>query len=67
MENEKLFTLLIIFRERDSITINDVENYGTLTADRLFYYKKNGFRVFIPMDAVTLFGRADIVYDQKGN
>ena len=61
--NEELFTLLIIYRDGEEVKIDGVEAYGTLTNDRLFYYLKNGFRGFMPIDAVSFIGKANDYYE----
>lgn len=61
--DKKLFTLLIIYRDGEEAKIENVEAYGTLTDDKLFYYLKNGFRGFMPMDAVSFIGKAKDYYE----
>ena len=61
--DKKLFTLLIIYRDGETVKVDDVEAYGTITTDKLFYYLKNGFRGFMPMDAVSFIGKAKDYYD----
>lgn len=51
------FDLLIIFWDGTRKIVKDVDGYGTYDAAELFYYEKNGFRSYMPIDKVTFIGR----------
>ena len=53
----KSFDLLIIYNNRDEKIIKRVNDYGVSDSARCFYYEKNGFRSFIPVNRVMFFGR----------
>lgn len=52
------FDLLIIYHDELRKIIRSVSNYGiTLDNPGCFYYEKNGYRSFVPVDKVRFFGR----------
>ena len=57
MKNTDCFELYIIFRDGISSRIEDVEEYGFISADGLFFYIKNDFKAFMPREAVTFIGK----------
>ena len=59
------FDLLIIYWDGVHHTVTDVTGYGTVRDDHLFYYMKNDFRGFIPIDQVRFFGRRSDYLDKK--
>lgn len=50
------FDLLIIFRDTSRKIIKNVSSYGCYDGN-LFYYTKNGYSSFMPVDAITFIGR----------
>lgn len=58
MNSNETFDLLIIYWDGSSHVVKDVDNYGNLANNNeLFYYIKNDFRSFIPVDKVNFIGR----------
>lgn len=55
--NFKSFDLLIIYNNRDEKIIKHVNDYGVSDSAGRFYYEKNGFRSFIPVNRVLFFGK----------
>ena len=53
----KSFDLLIIYHNGNEKIIKHVNKYGVLDSTGCFYYEKNGFRSFIPVNRVLFFGR----------
>lgn len=53
----KSFDLLIIYHNGNEKIIKHVNDYGVSDSDGCFYYEKNGFRSFIPVNRVLFFGR----------
>lgn len=54
---DEKFDLLIIFWDGTRKIVKDVIGYGTYDAAELFYYEKNCFRSYIPIDKVNFIGR----------
>ena len=55
--NFKSFDLLIIYYNGDKKIIKHVNYYGISDSSGYFYYEKNGFRSYIPVNRVMFFGR----------
>ena len=53
----KSFDLLIIYHNMDEKIIKHVNDYGVLDSVGCFYYEKNGYRTFVPINQVRIFGR----------
>lgn len=55
------FSLLIIYKkgfsQEQKAIIKGVSNYGIQESNRCFYFVKNNFRNFVPIEAVVFFGR----------
>lgn len=60
--NFKSFDLLIIYNNGDKKIIKRVNDYGVSDSAGCFYYEKNGFRSFVPVNRVMFFGR---LFDYK--
>lgn len=54
----KTYDLLIIYVTGERKLITNVSDYGHQTDAKMFYYTKNDFRSFIPVENVKFFGRA---------
>ena len=55
--SSKSFDLLIIYHNGDKKIIKRVNDYGVSDLTGCFYYEKNGFCSFIPVNRVRVFGR----------
>lgn len=55
--SSKSFDLLIIYHNGDKKIIKRVNDYGVSDSTGCFYYEKNGFRSFVPVNRVRFFGR----------
>lgn len=51
------YTLLIIFKTGSPEKIIKVSNYGICDNHAVFFYEKNGYRSFVPIESVIFFGR----------
>ena len=58
-----VFDLLIIYKDRTETVIKSVKAYGINEPTRCFYYEKNGFKSFFPVENVRFIGR---YFDYKG-
>ena len=54
----KSFDLLIIYHNMDEKIIKHVNDYGVSDSAGCFYYEKNGYRSFVPVNQVRFFGRS---------
>jgi hypothetical protein len=52
-----VFNLLIRFKTGEDKVIAKVSNYGICNEKSVFYYEKNGYKSFIPVDSVIFIGR----------
>ena len=58
--SSKSFDLLIIYHNMDEKIIKHVNDYGVYDISdsvECFYYEKNGYRSFVPVNQVRFFGR----------
>ena len=53
----KIFDLLIIYHNMNEKIIKHVNDYGVSDSTGCFYYEKNGYRSFVPVNQVRFFGR----------
>lgn len=51
------YDLLIVYVDQNTKVIHGVTEYGTDADNVLFYFKKNGYLSFIPINQVRFFGR----------
>ena len=51
------FDLLIIFHDGLTKIVRGVSGYGISDSAECFYYQKNGYRSFVPVNQVRFFGR----------
>ena len=51
------FDLLIIFHDGLTKIVRGVSDYAISDSAECFYYKKNGYRSFVPVNQVRFFGR----------
>lgn len=51
------YDLLIVYVDQTTKVIYGVTEHGTDEENVLFYFKKNGYRSFVPINQVRFFGR----------
>ena len=51
------YNLLIKFKTGEDKVVTGVSNYGVYKDEKVFYYVKNGYTSYIPIDTVIFFGR----------
>ena len=51
------YDLLIIYSDKTRKIVHGVTEYGTDEDNVLLYFKKNGYRSFVPINQVQFFGR----------
>lgn len=51
------YNLLIIYATGDRKVVKNISGYGHQQEGKIFYYVKNGYRSFVPIDGVVFFGR----------
>lgn len=57
-QNEEVYDLLIIYKDGKEKIVKNVSNYTYTVEGNVFRYEKNGYRSFIPANAVRFLGRA---------
>ena len=53
---QNYYNLLIIYVDGTEHVITDVNKHELSESNKCFEYRKNGYRSFVPVDAVRFFG-----------
>ena len=50
-------TLLIVYTDGKEHKVSGVEEYGFMNGEGQYYFKRNGYRSFLPKENIKFFGR----------
>ena len=64
--SDEVVDLLILFVNGTDLVVTDVEDFYYNEDTKMFAYKKDGWKSFVPREAVLYFGRTRDYHESEG-